>query len=74
MFGSIFSFLFVGPLRKYKNVEANYIAEEMINQIVDKLDSDYLFEVHDSSEISRVIEMAWEDRTPFDAIKDVSWS
>ena len=24
----------------------------------------------DSSEISRVIEMAWEDRTPFDAIKE----
>ena len=47
LFGSIFSFLFVGPLRKFKNVQANYIAEEMINQIVDhNSDSDYLFEVH----------------------------
>ena len=47
LFGSIFSFVFVGPLRKFKNVEASYIAEEMINQALDQnSDSDYLFEVH----------------------------
>ena len=47
LFGSIFSFVFIGPLRKFKNIEAHHVAKEMINQIEDhNPDSDYLFEVH----------------------------
>ena len=48
-FGKIYGLFLVGPLKKYRNVEAKQVAEELFNAInSSNVTSNYLIEVHES--------------------------
>ena len=48
-FGKIYGLFLVGPLKKYRNIEANQVAKELFNAInTSNVTSNYLVEVHES--------------------------
>ena len=48
-FGKIYGLFLVGPLKKYRNIEAKQVAEELFNAInSSNVTSNYLIEVHES--------------------------
>ncbi len=47
-FGKIYGFFLVGPLKKYRNIEAKQVAKELFNAInTSNVNSNYLVEVHE---------------------------
>ena len=48
-FGKIYGLFLVGPLKKYRNIEAKQVAKELFNAInTSNVNSNYLVEVHES--------------------------
>ena len=48
-FGKIYGLFLIGPLKKYRNIEANQVAKELFNAInTSNVTSNYLVEVHES--------------------------
>ena len=48
-FGKIYGLFLVGPLKKYRNIEANQVAKELFNAInTSNVTSNYLVEVHEN--------------------------
>ena len=48
-FGKIYGLFLVGPLKKYRNIEAKQVAKELFNAInSSNVTSNYLIEVHES--------------------------
>ena len=48
-FGKIYGLFLVGPLKKYRNIEAKEVAKELFNAInTSNVTSNYLVEVHES--------------------------